>query len=75
MHGSRRIKRRNAKGLIENFGDVGGQGEWEARMKGGITSPAFAFFNTCKVGVIGGDRSRGGAGLGSGDALGVRRPT
>jgi hypothetical protein len=40
-------------------------------MKGGITSPTFVFFNTCMVGVIGGDRSREGAGVGSGDALGV----
>jgi hypothetical protein len=31
MHGSRRIKRRNAKGLIENFGDVGGKAKVSGR--------------------------------------------
>ena len=41
-------------------------------MKASITSPAFALFNTCMVGVIRGDRSREGAGVGSGNATGHR---
>jgi len=52
-----------------------GQGEWEAKMKASFTSPDFALFNTCMVGVIRGDRSREGAGVGWAMPLGIGRPT